>query len=138
VADPAAAYRQVLEFLDVDPGHQPEFGVVNANKVVRSARVRDLLRQAPSSVRRLGRLVVPDERARATLRRRVHALNTRGRVRPEMDHALRRRLTEEFAPEVHRLEGLLDRDLGAWLHPAGSGGTRAGRGPGVTRDGRAR
>jgi hypothetical protein len=138
VADPAATYRQVLEFLEVDPGHRPEFGVVNANKVVRSARVRDLLRQAPPSVRRLGRLVVPDERARATLRRRVHVLNTRGRVRPEMDRALRRRLTEEFAPEVHRLESLLDRDLGAWLNPAAAGGSRAPRGPGVARDGRGR
>jgi hypothetical protein len=137
VADPALTYRQVLEFLDVDPGHRPEFGVVNANKVVRSPRVRDLLRQAPPGLRRLGRMVVPHERARATLRRRAHVLNTRGRVRPPMDPELRLRLTEEFAPEVHRLEGLLDRDLRAWLHPAGLGGSAAGRDPGVARDGRA-
>ncbi len=51
--------------------------MVNANKVVRSARVRDLLRQAPPGLRRLGRLVVPDEHARAALRRRLHGLNTR-------------------------------------------------------------
>jgi hypothetical protein len=138
VADPATAYRRVLEFLDVDPEHRPEFSVVNANKVVRSTRVRDLLRQAPPGLRRLGRVVVRDERARADLRRRVHVLNTRGRVRPPMDGALRRRLTEEFAPEVRALEGLLDRDLGAWLSPDGPGKGPARHDPGVASDGRAR
>src|ERR1019366_238773 len=34
VADAAATYRRVLDFLEVDPDHQPEFEVVNANKVV--------------------------------------------------------------------------------------------------------
>jgi hypothetical protein len=115
VADAASAYRRVLDFLGADPDHRPQFDVVNANKVVRSPRLRDLLRHAPSGVRRLGRLVVPDEHARAALRRRLHVLNTRGQARPPMDRVLRARLTDEFAPEVHRLERLLDRDLGPWL-----------------------
>jgi hypothetical protein len=133
-ADPTRTYRHVLEFLDVDPEHRPEFSVVNANKVVRSARVRDLLVQAPPGLRRLGRLVVPDARARARMRRRLHSLNTRGRARPPMDGALRRRLTEEFAPEVRRLEGLLDRELGAWLPPAGPGAGRVGPPAGAASD----
>jgi hypothetical protein len=129
VLDSARAYRQVLRFLDVDPDHRPEFNVVNANKVVRSTRVRDLLGQSPSGLRRLGRLVVPDERARASLRRRLHALNTDRRPRPAMASELHRRLTAEFAPEVRRLEQLLDRDLGGWL----TGGAR-GQHPGVASD----
>jgi hypothetical protein len=137
VADAAAAYRGVLQFLDIDPDHRPEFGVVNANKVIRSTRVRDLLRQAPPGLRRLGRLVVPDERARASLRRRLHVLNTRGRARPPMSLELRRLLTEEFVPEVRRLEEILDRDLGAWLDPGATAGGR-GRHPGVSSDGRGR
>ena len=138
VSDPASTYRQVLEFLDVDPDHKPEFSVVNANKVVRSTRVRDLLRHASPGLRRLGRVVVPDARARAHLRRRVHALNTRGRARPPMELDLRRHLTEEFAPEVRRLEDLLHRDLGAWLPPVGPGARRAPRDSGVASDRRAR
>jgi hypothetical protein len=55
-----------------------------------------------------------------------------------MDGALRRRLTEEFAPEVRALEGVLDRDLGAWLSPDGPGKGPARRDPGVASDGRAR
>ncbi len=118
-ADTPAAYRGVLSFLGVDAGHRPSFEVVNANKVVRSARMRDLLRQAPPGLRRLGRLAVPDDRARAALRRRLHTFNTKGAPRPPMDPALRTRLVEEFAPETRRLEKLLGRDLGAWQSAAG-------------------
>ena len=71
VADPAATYRRVLDFLDVDAGEDPDFDVVNANKVVRSTRLRTVLRHAPPGLRRLGRLAVPDEHARAALRRRL-------------------------------------------------------------------
>jgi hypothetical protein len=134
VADAPAAYRRVLDFLGVDPEHRPEFEVVNANKVVRSARIRDLLRQAPPGLRRLGRMAVPDAGARAALRRRLHVLNTRGRARPPLDPALRRRLIEEFTGDVHRLEVLLDRDLRAWLAPAEAGGGQ--RHPGIATGGR--
>ncbi len=128
VADPGGTYRRVLEFLDVDPGHQPEFAVVNANKVVRSTRLRELLRAAPPGLRRLGRSVVRDQYARAALRRRLHGLNTAGRARPPMPSVLRARLAEEFAPEVLRLETLLDRDLASWRPSgAGDGGPRLPR-----------
>jgi hypothetical protein len=137
VADTDATYRRVLAFLDVDPGHRPEFEVVNANKVVRSARMRDLLRHAPPGLRRMGRLVVPDEYARAALRRRLHVLNTRGQARPPLPAELRLRLTEEFGPEVRRLETLLDRDLKSWLAPGVAGG-RGSPATGVASDRRAR
>lgn len=129
VVDSARTYRTVLRFLDIDPDHRPHFNVVNANKVVRSTRVRDLLGQSPSGLRRLGRVLVPDERLRASLRRRLHALNTERRPRPPMAPELHRQLTDEFAPEVRRLEQLLDRDLGGWL----SGGPH-GQHPGVASD----
>jgi len=134
VADTPATYRNVLQFLDLEPGRDPGFGVVNANKVVRSARTRDLLRHAPPGLRRVGRVVVRDARARAALRRRLHALNTRARARAVMDLELRRRLVEEMAPEVRRLEGLLGRDLGAWLPPETAGAVRRGGDSGVADD----
>jgi hypothetical protein len=121
VADSAGAYRRVLEFLDVDPTHLPTFDVVNANKVIRSARARDLLRTTPRALRRMGRVVVPNQYARARLRRRLHGMNTERRPRPPVTPELRRALQEELAPEVHRLEQLLDRDLSPWLAPDPSG-----------------
>ncbi|HUI03442.1 MAG TPA: sulfotransferase [Acidimicrobiales bacterium] len=114
VADVAGAYRRVLEFLDVDPEVAPDFSVVNANKVVRSTALRELLRRTPALARRAGRLVVRDEHDRAALRRRLQAMNTKEQARPAVDPELRRRLEEEFEPEVRRLEALLGRDLPAW------------------------
>ena len=117
LADPVGTYRAVLGFLGVAPDHTPAFDVVNAHKSVRSARARDLLRATPRGLGRVGRFVVRDEHARAALRRRLYALNTRRHTRPPVDAALRRRLCDELAPSVHRLEDLLGRDLSAWLEP---------------------
>lgn len=118
-----AADRRVLDFLEVDPDHEPEFRVVNPNKVVRSARLRDvLMTTAPESsphFRRLGRLLVRNDRARAQLRRWLNVLNTKEHPRPSMDPVLRKQVQEELSDDVRRLERLLDRDLGAWLGPGG-------------------
>ena len=120
--DTAGEHRRVLEFLQVDPQHEPEFRVVNPNKAVRSATLRDVLRAtAPESsptLRRLGRLVVRSDRARGRLRRWLHVLNTREHPRPTLDPALRRRIQEELTDDVRRLESLLDRDLATWRTPA--------------------
>jgi hypothetical protein len=112
--DPAATYRHVLEFLDVELGSAPSFDVVNANKGVRSKRARDVLRSSPAGLRRLGRVMVPNQYARAALRQRLHTLNTKTQPRQAMPAALRARLKSEFDAEVGRVEGLLHRDLPTW------------------------
>ena len=114
VADATGAYRRVLEFLGIDPDVSPDLAVINANKVVRSTAVRELLRRTPAVARRVGRVFVRDEHERAALRRRLHAMNTKEEPRPAVDAQLRRQLEEEFEPEVRRLEDLLGRDLTAW------------------------
>lgn len=122
VTDTPGTYRQVLQFLEVDPDFTPEFAVINANKVVRSTFTREFLRRTPASIRRLGRLFVRNEVERATLRRRLHALNTQQRPRPAIDPKLRLELEAEFAPEIRRLEELLGRDLGRWSSAAPASG----------------
>ena len=114
VADPAAQYRTLLEALDLDPGHRPEFEVVNSNKVVRSTTLREVLREGPKSVRAIGRLVVPNQYARAALRRRLHRINTHHRSRPQLTFDVRSALQEELAPEVTQLEQMLGRELQCW------------------------
>jgi hypothetical protein len=131
VADAAGTYRRVLEFLEVDPGHVPAFDVVNANKVVRSARARDLLRHTPPALGRVGRMVVPNQYARAALRRRLHGLNTERRPRPPVAPHLRLALQNEFEPDIRRLEQLVGRDLSPWLAVAPArppGASATGRG----------
>jgi len=121
--DTARAHRRVLDFLEVDPGHEPEFRVVNPNKAVRSTLLRDVLKAtAPDSsptFRRLGRMVVRSDSARSRTRRWLRVVNTKERPRPPMDPALRSQIQEELSDDVRRLEGLLEHELGAWLGPPG-------------------
>lgn len=114
VADTAATYRSTLEFLGVDPGFQPSFPVVNANKRARIRVVREFLAQPPSVLRHLIRRVVP-----AAIRRYLYAWvverNRRSEARRPMDAHVRARLDQEFAPSIRRLEALIKRDLSGWL-----------------------
>lgn len=116
-SDPAFVYGQVLEFLGVSVDQSPSFDVVNPNKVARSDLVMAVLRRAPRSLRWAGRAVVRDQYRRASLRRRLHAMNTLYKPRAPMDAGMRRSLEEEFRPEVQRLEQVLGRDLGVWHAP---------------------
>ncbi len=118
--DAAAAYRRVLEFLAVDPHHRPVFEVVNANKEVRSARTRDLLRRSPPGLRRVGRVLVPNQLrpCRAATPAAHHRTRAVG-LAPPCPTRSATVCRDEFAPEVHRLEELLGRDLGQWLMSPG-------------------
>jgi Sulfotransferase family len=121
VRDPAGSYSTVLKFLDLDPSHEPQLRVVNANKTVRWGGLRDALRDTePRSRARLrsaGRLLVPNPSARARLRRRLHSWNTKRAPRDPIVPALRRSLLSEASEDIQRLEKVIERDLGEWLNP---------------------
>ena len=108
------SYRQILEFLDIDPMFRPEFPVVNANKVARSASMVRLLRSPPPIVRRIGRMTVRSQRSRRAVGGRLQTLNAGRRPRQPMDPDLERALREEFRVEVGTLGPLLGRDLSSW------------------------
>lgn len=112
-ADPAAAYRGVLDFLGLGPDPRAAFGRHNPNKRSRSAVLRRVLAAPPEPVRRLARGLVPRRLRQAAYRRAV-ALNTRLTERAAIPDALRRTLRAELADEVGRLEALLGRPLPAW------------------------
>lgn len=114
VRDPAATYRSVLRFLEVDPTFLPEFSVVNPNKRYRSWKLGHLIKKPPPPVRRMARTFLPRLEQRRGLTRTLMRLLVKQQPRPPMDPALRRRLQQELAPEVERLSGLLDRDLNYW------------------------
>ncbi|HEY7333163.1 MAG TPA: sulfotransferase [Candidatus Limnocylindria bacterium] len=111
VADPAAAYRDTLRFLDVSTDHAPAaFEVVNPSRRVRSEWLRHFLARPPNLPRLLIRHVVPAGIRRAAYERAKRA-NVVFSPRAPMSPATRRRLRATFAPEVARLSALLDRDL---------------------------
>ena len=112
-ADTAGVYKDTLRFLDVDDSFEPEFKVINPNKVVRSKALRDFLRDPPLVVRKIGKRLVPKP-LRQQIMKGFWRLNIKYVPRPPMDPELRRQLQEEFKTEVEKLSELLGRDLTHW------------------------
>jgi hypothetical protein len=121
-ADADAVYQRALEFLGVTPlpiknGAQ----VINGNKHVKNPVLRAILNDP--SVRRTLLAVrpwlpQPVFTALSKAETRLRKLNTVPARRQAIDAELRRRLDEEFAPEVERLSVLLGRDLTGWSRDA--------------------
>jgi hypothetical protein len=126
VRDPALQFRELLEFLGVDPTYvPPSFTAYNSAHGARSRLIRRVLngRVPQWFVWTLLPRVIGDRRTRGLVRRFRHSWFhrkpiTRGKLSPE----LRRRLEDEFAPDVARLSSLLGRDMSQlWFgRPAGS------------------
>jgi Sulfotransferase domain len=104
--------RATFEFLDVDPDVPVELGARNVNKQVRSAVLQRLVYRPPGAVpvARVLRRFPWAHRARDW----VVSRNSRTAPRAPLDPALRRELTEEFEPEIRKLEVLLGRPLPSW------------------------
>lgn len=114
VSQPATTYRDVLEFLHVDPSFETDFSAYNENKRVRSRALQRLVYRPPGpllgAIRRLRRFPLVHR-----LRDRALRLNSTVERRTPMDPDLRRELSAEFAPEIARLSALIDRDLSQWV-----------------------
>ena len=104
-------YRDTLRFLDVSPDFSPFFEVINANRTARSNGLQIVLRKSVYPSRWYGLL---PSKVRDIFERGVMRLNTREAPRPPLSEDLRRRLTEEFTPEVKSLSGVLGKDLSHW------------------------
>ncbi len=128
VVDPAAAFRRLLQFLDVDDDYvPPSFTVYNASHRRRRGPLRRLLRSplATWTARDLLPRVLGPDRATNVMRSLHHSrLDRRVAPRPPLAPNLRRRLELEFASDVALLSELLDRDVAAlWWNVDRSAGT---------------
>jgi len=112
-ADTPGVYRDVLRFLGVNDNFRPiSFAPINPNKKVRSRVLRDALKNP--TIRLIGKVCLPSPRLRTYVRKKIKRFNTIYVPRPPMAPELRRRLQEEFFPEVKALSDLLGRDLTHW------------------------
>jgi hypothetical protein len=109
LADPAAEYRRTLAFLGLADDGRRAFPVVNAAGTRRSATLQRTLRA-------LGRLRIALRLPRlgTGLTTSLARYNQRPSPVPAPDAATQAELARYFAPEIERLETLLERDLGAW------------------------
>jgi hypothetical protein len=93
----------------------PQLAVVNPNKIVRSRRLENKLRNLPRPVIWFSRLI--PQTLRRSLFTHLKQANVRVERRRPLDKADRRRLQAEFAAEVKALSTLLERDLTHWSQP---------------------
>jgi len=108
-ADPRGTVRRMYQFLDVDASFMPALEVHNASRFVGSARWQFALkhRVKPWLARMAGEGGV-------ALADRLMARNRARQGVGPMHAVTRQKLTERYAPEIARLETLIDRDLSAW------------------------
>lgn len=115
VRDPAAHFRGLLEFLEIDPTYKPpSFAAHNQAHDSRGGILRSIARTRPVQFAtwRVLPALIGDSRTRELSRRLGHSkLRRRTAQRAEVPAELRRRLETEFAPDVARLSELLDRDV---------------------------
>ena len=109
-ADNAAGYRQVLEFLGVDPAHEPDFREVHARKTPRSARLNRAL-NSPRLKRAVFRVLGPRRYDRAS--KRVAGTVMRPAAGSAVPPELEAELREELRPDVARTSELVECDLTA-------------------------
>jgi hypothetical protein len=117
-ANPAAVYRDTLEFLEVDSKHTlPEFERVNPAKTVKSRALRAVLNDPAVRSTLLAirpALPRPVFYALHRVERLLNRFNASVEKPPPLEPELKARLRREFAPEVRRLSDLLGRDLTHW------------------------
>lgn len=130
IADPAAEFRRLLTFLDIDSDWRPSsFRAYNSVHANRSAALQSVVLSRPmqwAAWRALPR-IVGDARARQLISSFSHSqLRRQASVSPPIPAELRLRLENEFMPDVQLLGRQMGRDLaGLWFGTA-SPGPKAG------------
>jgi hypothetical protein len=121
-ANPAALYREALEFLEVDSRHTlPAFARVNPATTVKNRALRAVLNDpAVRSTLLALRPALPrpvfDAFHRAE--RLLNRFNSSVAIPRPLEPELQARLRREFAPEVRQLSELIGRDLTHWSSAA--------------------
>jgi hypothetical protein len=112
VADPAGLFRDLFEFLGVDPAFVPDMTHrPNPSGDLRNPVLRWLWTKP--GTRSFVRPLLPK-----ALRQRVSSwMVRRPLVRRQMPPETRASLTERYRDEILRLESLIGRDLSSWLAP---------------------
>jgi hypothetical protein len=114
--DGAGVVGGALEFLGVDPSLAATPPRANESRRVRFPLVQRLI-FAPKLLLPLAPFLRRFPLVRA-VRTKMLELNSEAVPRAPMDPALRRRLLDEFRPQIEELGRLIGRDLAPWLEPA--------------------
>ena len=130
--DTLSAYQGVLTSLGVEPMFAPsDMAGINPNKRIPSRAVQRLvweMHDSSSWLRRVGTRLIPVHRVRSALLRNVpdaaRRFNSAAVPRPPVSSAVRMRIAQDLADDVHKLEELLNRDLSHRLGEAAGSRTQ--------------
>lgn len=121
VANPLAAYRQVLDFIGVEYDGRTSFPRKEGNQAVRFKWLQRWLKRPPRQVENF-LITLEYQRARKRshkvlrrLRKFLLKQNLVQRPRPPLPQALKAELLAAFRDDIDQLSRLLDRDLSAWI-----------------------
>jgi hypothetical protein len=102
-------YREVLEFLSVDPNFYPEFEIINPNKELKWPLLKKHTLDSPY-FRKTLRLLVSDD-LYAAMKNFYKNKIVKYKVRQAIDEKFKKVLMAKFKSEVEALSDLLKRDL---------------------------
>jgi hypothetical protein len=122
VSDSNKSYREVLNFLEVDPNFNTTFNSINSRKKVRSYFLQDLYRRPPAKLLEIGKYFIPlpQEQRRELLNKIKNYLKKNNKQvlskeEKKLPLAIHKALQQEFIPEIQLLSQLIDRDLSHWF-----------------------
>lgn len=110
--DPLGLVRDVLRFLDVDETHVPDTSLRhNVSGIPRSRLLHDFLKRPNPAKSLLKPFLSKKTRRRLSMRAQNRNLSRPPALQPEM----RRALVDGYREDITKLQGLIGRDLSAWL-----------------------
>jgi hypothetical protein len=110
--DPIGVVQDIFRYLGVDDAFIPESSWrYNPGGIPKNSTLHRVLKK-PSTVKQIGKSVLPDRWGRATWERIMSLNLTKA---PPLKEEVRRELIEVFRQDVLNLQGLIERDLSGWL-----------------------
>jgi hypothetical protein len=109
--DPAAAVADLFNFLGVDANWMPDTSTKHNPAAVPKSRLLNRLFYQPKLIR-VAKAILPE--SGQTMVKQIREQNLK--KPPKFPADLRAGLLEYYRPDIHQLEGLLDRDLSVWFN----------------------
>ena len=109
IRDGSQVYSDTLKFLGVSDQKRNEFPIVNPRKEFRWEWIPKVLAGTPEPLRSLVGI------EGGLLRRVLYRIGLKPASKGQLSASTTKLLVECFTPEIRKLEGILNRDLGSWL-----------------------
>ncbi len=117
-SDPAGVLRDVYGFLGVDPSFTPDVSArynVSGLPKSKGLHAAHAFLLKPNPIKTVLKPLFPKKLRRRLVEASLNALRNRNLVKPPFPEEVRRDLVEGYREDVLKLQGLIGRDLSAWL-----------------------